>query len=390
MSWSLPNLPFFDPQHFALAKSLQEWINSNRDILSQHPENNFAPYAKEILGRLSAAGFLDHVLPKTSGAEVSPPDVRSLCIIREALTYESFLADSMFVMQGLGTAPLWHHHDHAMRDAVIEATRQGKRIAAIALTEPDAGSDLASAQMTAHLDGDSYVLNGEKLWITNAGIADQYIVVARTGEAPGARGLSAFVVDADTPGLTITPDLPMIASHSLGALKFENCRIPKSNILGGAGTGFKAAMATFDVFRPSVGAAAVGAARRAVDESIARVKSRRMFGKAMSEMDTVQAKIADMTVETEAAALMVYRAAWASDVLGGRVSRESAMAKLMATEAASRVIDSAVQLFGALGVARGSVVEQLYRDIRPTRIYEGASEIQKVIIARAMLADGQK
>ncbi|GGZ16185.1 acyl-CoA dehydrogenase family protein [Novosphingobium colocasiae] len=385
MSWGLQNLPFFDSQHFTLAEKLQRWIEANRDILGQHPESNFGPYAKEMLGSLSAAGFLDYVLPKASGADVAPPDVRSICIIREALTYESFLADNMFVMQGLGTAPLWQHHDHAMRDAVIEATRQGKRIAAIALTEPDAGSDLASAQTTADLDGDSYVLNGEKCWITNAGIADQYIVVARTGEAPGARGLSAFMVDADTPGLTITPDVPMIAPHPLGSLKFENCRIPANNILGGAGTGFKAAMATFDVFRPSVGAAAVGAARRAMDETIARVKSRRMFGKTMSEMDTVQAKIADMTVETEAAALMVYRAAWASDVLGGRVSRESAMAKLMATEAAGRVIDSAVQLFGGLGVARGSVVEQLYRDIRPTRIYEGASEVQKVVIARATL-----
>ncbi|MFD2577640.1 acyl-CoA dehydrogenase family protein [Novosphingobium colocasiae] len=199
---------FFDSQHFTLAEKLQRWIEANRDILGQHPESNFGPYAKEMLGSLSAAGFLDYVLPKASGADVAPPDVRSICIIREALTYESFLADNMFVMQGLGTAPLWQHHDHAMRDAVIEATRQGKRIAAIALTEPDAGSDLASAQTTADLDGDSYVLNGEKCWITNAGIADQYIVVARTGEAPGARGLSAFMVDADTPGLTITPRRP--------------------------------------------------------------------------------------------------------------------------------------------------------------------------------------
>lgn len=390
MSWFLQKLPFFEPQHYALSEKLQEWIKANGDILSQHPESNFGGYATEILGRLSAAGFLDYVLPKTSGAEVTPPDVRSICIIREALTYESFLADSMFVMQGLGTAPLWNHHDHAMRDATIEATRQGKRIAAIALTEPEAGSDLAAAQTTATLDGDVYVLNGEKAWITNAGIADQYIVVARTGEAPGARGLSAFMVDADAPGLTITPDVPMIASHALGSLKFENCRIPASSILGGAGTGFKAAMATFDIFRPSVGGAAVGAARRAMDEAVARVKTRRMFGKVMAEMDTVQAKIAEMTVDIEAAALMVYRASWASDVLGGRVSRESAMAKVMATEAASRVIDSAVQLFGALGVARGSVVEQLYRDIRPTRIYEGASEVQKIVIARSVLADGDK
>lgn len=390
MSWRLPHLPFFDTQHYALAEKLQEWIEANRDILDQHPESNFGPYAEKILKRLSAGGFLDYVLPKISGAEIVPPDVRSICIIREALTYKSFLADSMFVMQGLGTAPLWTHHDHAMRDAVIEAAREGKRIAAIALTEPEAGSDLAAVHTTAELHGDSYVLNGEKRWITNAGIAHQYIVVARTGEAPGARGLSAFLVDAETPGLTITPDVPMIASHSIGSLKFENCRIPASRILGGAGTGFKAAMATFDIFRPSVGGAAVGAARRAMDETVARVKARRMFGKTMSEMDTVQGKIAEMTVDTEAAGLMVYRAAWASDVLGGRVSRESAMAKLMATEAASRVIDSAVQLFGALGVARGSVVEQLYRDIRPTRIYEGASEVQKIVIARAVLADGNR
>jgi acyl-CoA dehydrogenase len=389
MSWKLDNLPFFGDEHFRLAERLQEWQVKNADLSGQHPRSDFKPFAMEVLRRLAAFGLLEFVLPRYSNGTIAAPDVRSICIIREALAYDSFLIDSLFVMQGLGTSPLWQHPDAKFRDPILDDCRAGRRIAAIALTEMSAGSDLAEIGASAQLDGDCYLLNGEKAWITNAGIADQYVVVARTGEAPGARGLSAFVVEADTPGLEVGADVAMIAPHPIGTLRFTDCRIPRENMIGSAGSGFKAAMATFDVFRPSVGAAAIGAARRALFETVGRVKSRRMFGQTMAEMSSVQARIADMAVDTEAGALMVYRAAWAADVIGGRVSRESAMSKLIATESASRVIDMAVQLFGALGVAEGSVVERLYRDIRPTRIYEGASEVQKVVIARSILNIGR-
>lgn len=389
MSWKLSPLPFFDERHQRLAERLMEWRSANADLAEVHPEGDFGPACRDILQRLKEWGFLDLVLPRVGPEGVVLPDVRSICVVREALAYDSFLADSVFVMQGLGTAPLWRHPDAGLRDAWLEPCRRGEHIAALALTEPGAGSDLASVETTATLAdaGESYVLNGVKAWISNAGIADHYIVVARTGEAPRSRGLSAFIVAAGTPGLIVGPNIDLIAPHPIGEVRFENCRVPRRQMVGAAGEGFKAAMATFDIFRPSVGAAAVGAARRALAETVARVKKRRMFGKTMAEMETVQHRIADMTADTEAASLMVYRAAWALDVLGGRVSRESALAKLAATEAAQRVIDSAVQLFGALGVARGTVVERLYRDIRPMRIYEGASEVQKIVIARSVLAD---
>jgi len=390
MAWRLPKLPFFDESHYQLAEKLQGWCADNAALLHEHPEHDYGPIYQKVLGSLSKAKLLDYVLPRFDGDKMITPDVRSICIIREALAYESFLVDCIFVMQGLGTAPLWHHPDKALRDSIIDGCRSGKRVAGIALTEPGGGSDLAQAATTATRDGNDYILNGEKAWITNAGVADQYVVVARTGEAAGARGLSAFLVDANTPGLAIDGDVKMIAAHSIGSLHFSNCRVPADRMIGGAGSGFKAAMATFDMFRPSVAGAAVGGARRALDESIARVKSRRMFGKTMAEMDTVQQRIAEMATDTEGAALMAYRAAWAYDVLGGRVSLEAAMSKLSATEAASRVIDTAVQLFGALGVARGNIVEQLYRDIRPLRIYEGASEVQKMVIARTVLADSNR
>ncbi len=387
MVWNLCRLPFFEASHYELANKLERWRTENLDLFEQHPEANYGPIYRKVLGRLADAGLLDHVLPQSNGSASPRPDVRSLCIIREALAFDSFLVDSIFIMQGLGTAPLWHHPDNALRERVLTACRAGTQVAAIACTEASGGSDLAQIATTAVLDGDDYVLNGEKTWITSAGVADHYIVVARTGEAPGARGLSVFLVSAATNGIIVDSQIKMIAPHSIGSLRFINCRVPAVNRIGAAGSGFKAAMGTFDIFRPTVGAAAVGGARRALQETITRVKGRQMFGKKMSEMGTVQARLADMVADTETAALMVYRAAWASDVFGGRTSRDAALAKLVATEAATRVIDSAVQLFGALGVARGSVVEQLYRDIRPLRIYEGASEVQRMVIGRSAFLD---
>lgn len=387
MVWHLCRLPFFEASHYELANKLERWRTENLDLFEQHPEGSYGPIYRKVLARLAGAGLLDYVLPQANGSAAPRPDVRSLCIIREALAFDSFLVDSIFIMQGLGTAPLWHHPDNTLRERVLTACRAGTRVAAIACTEASGGSDLAQIATTAVLDGGHYVLNGEKTWITSAGVADHYIVVARTGEAPGTRGLSVFLVSATTKGIEVDSDIRMIAPHSIGSLRLINCRVPATHRIGAAGSGFKAAMGTFDIFRPTVGAAAVGGARRALQETIARVKGRQMFGQKMSEMGTVQARLADMVADTETAALMVYRAAWTSDVVGGRTSRDAAMAKLVATEAATRVIDSAVQLFGALGVARGSVVEQLYRDIRPLRIYEGASEVQRMVIGRSALFD---
>jgi len=256
----------------------------------------------------------------------------------------------------------------------------------VAVTEPEAGSDVAAIATTARRVGDGWLLDGEKIWITNAGAADHYIVIARTGEGPGAKGLSAFMVEAGSPGLEIGPHRAMIASHPIAGLTLRQCHLGSDRIIGSPGEGFKAAMATFDTFRTSVGAAALGMAKRALQEVLVRVNRRRLFDRPMSELESVQAKLADMTLDIDASALLVYRAAWTKDVRAERASREVALAKLGATEAAQRVIDTAVQLFGALGVARGTVVEQLYRDIGPLRIYEGASEVQKVVIARALLA----
>ncbi|MFG1427733.1 acyl-CoA dehydrogenase family protein [Roseixanthobacter glucoisosaccharinicivorans] len=380
-AWDIWDLPFFAPSHRDLASRLKEWQAQSQDE-GEGGSPYFARECRSFAREMAEWGFLDYVVPAPGRAASQRLDVRAICLIREALAYKSALVDSVFIIQGLATAPLWQAGTERQRQDYLDPCRRGERIPAFALTEPDAGSDVAAVATTATADGDHYVLNGAKTWITNAGAADFYVVVARTGEAPGARGLSMFIVDADVPGLTVTSPLRLVADHPIAGLQIEDCRVPKTNMIGSAGAGFKAAMATFDVFRPSVGAAAVGMARRALAETLERVEARRMFGHRMAELETIQSRIADMVLDLESAALLVYRAAWAKDTREGRLSRESALAKLGATEAAQRVIDSAVQLFGGLGVARGSVVERLYRDIRPMRIYEGASEVQKLVIAR--------
>lgn len=384
--WLLEALPFFTEDHNALARKASKWATDNQKLLSSSTGHGEKAGCLELLKSLAKEDFLRYALPNQDAKGEMQVDVRSLCIVREALAYDSFLTDSLFVMQGLGTAPLWKHPDDAFKAPVLDACRTGSSIAALALTEPGAGSDLAQVATSARAEGDYFVLNGSKAWITNAGIADHYVLVARTGEAPGSKGLSAFFIPADASGLSVGPAVELVAHHPLAHLKLQDCRVPRSALIGAAGSGFKAAMAAFDLFRPSVGAAAVGAARRALAEATARVKERRMFGQSMSELGMVQARIADMAAEIDAAAMVVYRAAWIADVRGGRFSKEAAVAKLVATESAQRVIDSAVQLFGALGVMRGSKVEELYRDIRPTRIYEGASDVQRLVIARNVLA----
>ena len=377
--------PFFDQRHRALADEVECFA---ADALSDVDEDGADVDAtcRMLVGRLAEAGLLRHAVPAAWGGSSERLDVRSLCLARETLARFVGLADFAFAMQGLGSGAITLFGTEDQRRAYLPAVAEGRKIAALALSEPEAGSDLAAIATTAEPAGAGFVLNGTKTWISNGGIADFHVVLARTGEAPGARGLSTFIVDAEAPGLEIGERTRLIAPHPLATLRLENCRIPHAQLLGEPGQGFKIAMATLDVFRPTVGAAALGFARRALDEALARASSRQLFGGPLAELQMVQAKLADMALRIYAAALLVYRAAWAKDTGAERITREAAMAKLYATEAAQRVIDDAVQIHGALGVVAGHPVERLYREIRALRIYEGASEVQKVVIARQTLA----
>jgi acyl-CoA dehydrogenase len=314
-------------------------------------------------------------------------DVRTLCLIRETFARHDGLADFAFAMQGLGTGALSLHGSVEQRSEWLPQSRAGKAISAFALTEPQSGSDVANSTMTATLDGNHYVLNGEKTWISNGGIADVYTLFARTGEAPGAKGLSAFIVTPDMPGFEVTERLEVIAPHPLATLRFTDCRVPATAMIGQPGHGFRIAMSVLDVFRSTVAAAALGFARRALEESLTRVTTREVQGAPLADLQLVQGHIADMALDVDAAALLIYRAAWLKDQGAPRVSREAAMAKLFATDQAQQIIDKAVQLHGGDGVRVGQTVESLYREIRALRIYEGASDVQKVIIARQTLAE---
>ena len=382
---SFHDWPFFNADHRALAAAIADW--TAREIAPhEHEEGDVEALSRRFVTMLGEAGWLAYAVPASHGGRFDGLDVRSLCLIRETLARTSGLADFAFAMQGLGSASIALFGSDDVKDAYLPDIGRGRRIAAFALSEPDAGSDVAALATTARRDGDHFVLDGTKTWISNAGLADQYVVFARTGEAAGARGLSAFVVDADTPGLAVSEKIPLIAPHPLGALTFDGCRVPAAKMLGAPGAGFKVAMATLDTFRSTVGAAALGFARRALDEALARAEARVVFGQKLSEMQLIQAKLGDMALKVDAAALLVYRAAWTKDVLARRVTREAAMAKLYATEAAQQVVDEAVQIFGGLGVVSGQPVERLYREVRALRIYEGTSEIQKLVIAAQTLA----
>jgi acyl-CoA dehydrogenase len=376
--------PFLDTRHRELKTELDQWCEANSELLDPqgtNRESDLDAACRGLVRLLGAGGWLKYSVPSIYETR-QPLDVRSLCILRETLAYHSGLADFCFAMQGLGSGPISFFGSPGMQETWLPAVASGKSIAAFALSEKEAGSDVSAMTTRAERDGDHYILNGEKTWISNAGIADFYTVFARTGEAPGARGLSAFVVAADTPGLTISERIDIIAPHPLGTLDFQDCAIPARQLLGEPGRGFQVAMATLDVFRTTVAAAALGFARRACDETLAHVLGRELFGAPLAELQMTQASIADMVLDIDTSALLIYRSAWAKDGGQDRVTREAAMAKLHATEQAQKVIDRAVQLFGGLGVTSGQVVERLYREIRSLRIYEGASEIQKVIIAR--------
>jgi len=383
LSW-----PFFDEGHRELARDLERWAGAVLPPLLEGAEESLdAVYAcvGRLVPELGKAGLLRACIPGLYGGLRENLDVRSLCLAREILGRASGLADFALAMQGLGSAPITLYGREEQKRAILPQVAAGTAIAAFALSEPDAGSDVAAIATTATRDGGFWRLDGTKTWISNAGLAAFYVVFARTGEGPGTKGLSAFIVDAGTPGLDASERIDVIAPHPLGTLRLTGCRIPADRLLGKPGEGFRIAMATLDIFRSTVGAAALGLARRALDEAAARTLQRRIFGKALAEFQLTQAKLADMAVSIDAAALMIYRAAWTKDVVGGRVTREASMAKLFATESAQQVIDAAVQIFGGLGVVRGMTVERLYREVRALRIYEGTSEVLKLIIASKVL-----
>jgi acyl-CoA dehydrogenase len=371
--------PFFDDRHRALAENVERWCAANLPV--DHGDVDAA--CRGLVQKLGRDGWLAHTAPDP--AAPSPLDVRTLCLFRETLARHDALADFAFAMQGLGAGPISLFGNARQRDW-LKRTRSGQAIAAFALTEPQSGSDVANIAMTATRYGDGFVLDGEKTWISNGGIADLYVVFARTGEGPGAKGLSAFLLPKDLVGFSVAERIEVIAPHPLARLKFARVTVPASAMIGEPGEGFKIAMATLDIFRATVGAAALGLARRAFDEAVARAKSRELFDAPLADLQMVQEHIAEMAVDIDAAALLIYRAAWAKDNGAARVTREAAMAKLFATERAQKVIDRAVQLHGGDGVRRGHIVEKLYREIRALRIYEGASEVQKVVIARQTLS----
>jgi len=376
--------PFFTQPHRRFAEELADW--AGREIAARVDHADVDRSCRGLVRALGEAGWLKFVVPAAYGGASEQLDVRTLCLSREILAWHDALADFAFAMQGLGTGSISLFGTDVLKAKYLPPVREGRHIAAFALSEPEAGSDVAALATTASADGPAHVrLDGVKTWISNGGIADHYVVFARTGEMPGTRGISAFVVDADTPGLSVAQRIEIIAPHPLATLRFEGCRVPAANRLGLPGEGFKVAMATLDIFRSTVGAAALGLARRALDEATGRAAQRKLFGGVLGDLQLTQSALADSAAELDAAALLVYRAAWAKDQGAARITRESSIAKMYATEMAQRVIDRAVQLFGGHGVRVGVKVEALYREIRALRIYEGATEVQKVIIAREML-----
>jgi acyl-CoA dehydrogenase len=386
LSW-----PFLEERHGVLHDRVEAWAKAHTSLMHPHEETTAAAgvVVRRLVAEMAKEGFLATATGGTNGNLHGPLDARSLCVCRDVLARHAGLADFAFAMQGLGTGPISLFGTAAQKQKYLPSVAQGKALAAFALSEQAAGSDVSALALAATRDGNGWRLDGEKTWISNAGIADLYVVFARTGEAPGAKGLSAFIVEASAPGFSVPKTIDLIAPHPIGKLNLDGVRVTEADLLGQPGQGFAVAMGTLDVFRSTVGAAALGFARRAMDEAVKHATNRKLFGGPLSDLQLTKAKIADMALAIDAAALLIYRSAWTKDVKGARVSRESAMAKLFATEEAQKVIDSAVQIFGGLGVTRGNIAESLYREIRALRIYEGASEVQKIVIAGRVLADAQ-
>ncbi|HEX2210448.1 MAG TPA: acyl-CoA dehydrogenase family protein [Longimicrobium sp.] len=377
--------PFFTGAHRRLSDELEAFVRAEIEPMP-HGEGNVDGACRELVRRLGVAGVLRLCVPAPYGGAHERLDVRSLCLARETLGRAWGLADFAFAMQGLGSGPISLFGSDDLRRRYLPPVARGERIAAFALSEPDAGSDVAAMQTTARRVDGGFVIDGTKTWISNAGIADHYVVFTRFPEA-GERGFAAFVVDADNPGLRVSERIDVIAPHPLGTLAFDECRVGADALVGEAGAGMRVALGTLDVFRTTVGAAALGFARRALDEAVRWTGERQAFGKPLRDFQLTQSTLGQMALEVDASALLVYRAAWTRDSGADRVTREAAMAKLYATEAAQRVIDAAVQLFGGRGVVSGAPVETLYREIRALRIYEGTSEIQKLVIAGQLLKD---
>ncbi|HJU74607.1 MAG TPA: acyl-CoA dehydrogenase family protein [Gemmatimonadaceae bacterium] len=383
LSW-----PFFDDGHRKLAEEADgvcrvqaaSWIDFDED-----DQSSVDAACRRIVQRLGESGLTRYACGRSD--ERGRIDVRSLCILRETLARHAPLADFAFAMQGLGSGPISLYGSAELKERYLPRVATGAAIAAFALSEPGAGSDVTAMKTIAHKEGSEYVLDGEKTWISNGGIADFYVVFASTPD-DGERTFGAFVVDSGTQGLTIAERIRAIAAHPLARLRFRGCRVSASARVGDPGKGLRVALGTLDVFRTTVGAAALGFARRALSEGLQHARGRRLFNQELADFQLTQSRLADMALEIDASALLVYRAAWVRDVVADRVTREAAMAKLYATEAAQRIIDAAVQLHGALGVKHGSMVEQLYREIRSLRIYEGTSEVQRLVIARQLLAEG--
>jgi acyl-CoA dehydrogenase len=379
--------PFFDAMQRDFRVKLDAFIGSGALADADHHDTDAT--VRRFVRELGEAGLLRACVPASHGGLADSIDSRLLCLARETLAYHDGLADFAFALQGLGSGAIGLAGSDSLKKSILPKIARGEWIAGFALSETDAGSDVAAMTTAARAEGEDYILDGEKTWISNGGIADVYTVVARTGEAPGARGLSAFVVFADDPGFKVVERIEVIAPHPLARLSFEGCRIPAARRLGAAGEGFKLAMRTLDIFRASVAAAALGFARRAFDEAVAHASARAMFGQHLADFQITQAKLADMAAMIDASALLTYRAAWVRDVAGQPSPVEAAMAKMTATENAQIVIDQALQMFGGRGVRSGEMVERLYREIRALRIYEGATEVQKLIIARAILKDAE-
>lgn len=375
--------PFLDDHHRRLGRELDDWCQAE---VSHHHGDDIDAECRALVAKLGAAGWLRYCVPAAYGGVHEALDVRSLSLIRETLARHSGLADFAFAMQGLGTGTISLFGTDEQKARYLPPVAAGERVAAFALTEPESGSDAAAMTTAATPHGNGWRVDGAKTYISNGGIADHYVLFARTGEAPGAKGVSAFVVDADTPGLEVAERIEVLAPHPLATLRFRDMALPGDALLGEQGRGFAQAMATLDVFRTTVGAAALGFARRALDEATGRALRRKLGTGVLADNAATQAILAEMALDVDTAALLIYRAGWVRDVRGERNTREAALAKLHATDGAQRVVDRAVQMFGGDGVRRGEVVETLYREVRALRIYEGASEVQKVVIARQHLA----
>ena len=382
MDASTLDWPFFSDANRAFARDLQPW--AEREVASVHSSDTDED-CRQLVRKLGAAGWLRHTVPREFGGTSEHLDVRTLCIARETLARISGLADFAFAMQGLGVGPITLFGSSLLKARYLPRVASGEAIAAFAISEQGAGSDIGAMRTTARRVGDEYIIDGEKTWISNGGIANHYVVFCRLGEAE--RDYVALVVEPTDPGFSIAERIVTSAPHPLATLRFSGCRVPANRLVGEEGRGLRVALGTLDVFRSTVGAAALGMARRALDEALAHVTKRRVFGQTLDTYQLTQARIAIMATEIDASALLVYRAAWTRDNGAPRVTREAAMAKSYATEAAQRVIDSAVQLLGGLGVVADHPVEKLYREIRALRIYEGTTEVQQLVIASQVLAN---